>query len=522
MLSVDETKTEIRHIEFVEAPAVNTDPDLKRSFHQLLREIGPGRIRSTAYDTAWVASLGELDEQLSQPALKWLSDNQLADGSWGTSAPFYYHDRIICTLAAMVALSKRGRRAQDRRRIDRGRWALERLAQRAPQGVMTDDTQGATIGFEMLVPALVAEAVSLGVIQHHGDDILGRSIQLRSAKLAKLKGCKINRFTSMAFSAEMLGTDKQELLDVENLREANGSSGHSPSATAYFAIHVSPGDQSSLDYLHSVVAPDGGVPNVAPFDVFEQAWALWNLSLTGSVDSETLALCQPYLDFIQAAWKPGAGVGFAAGYTPKDGDDSGIAYEVLQRYGRSVDIETILQYEREDHFNCYALEVNPSLSANIHILGALRQAGLDARHPSVQKVLRFLEKTQMAGSFWFDKWHSSPYYASSHAVIACAGYADEIAQNTVDWMLATQGIDGAWGYYIPTAEETAYCLQALVLWRRQGGQVPLEALQRGAAWLAEYAQPPYPALWMGKCLYCPELVIRSAVLSALTLVAQER
>lgn len=518
MLSLDEVKTEIRHLEFVEAPAVNED--LKRSFQQLLREIGPGRIRSTAYDTAWVACLGELDEQLSRPALNWLSDNQLPDGSWGTSAPFYYHDRIICTLAAMVALSKRGRRAQDRRRIDRGRWALERLAQRAPQGVMTD-SQGATIGFEMLVPALIAEAEALGVIQHHGDDILGRSIQLRAAKLAKLQGCKINRFTSMAFSAEMVGSDKKDLLDVENLREANGSAGHSPSATAYFALHICPEDQAALQYLHSVVSPDGGVPNVAPFDVFEQAWALWNLSLTGSLDDETLALCQPYLDFIEASWKPGKGTAFAAGYTPKDGDDSSVVYEVLKRYGRSVDIETILGYEREDHFNCYALEANPSLSANIHILGALRLAGLEPQHPSVKKLLAFLEKTRMAGTFWFDKWHSSPYYASSHAVIACSGYADEIAQNTVDWMLATQGMDGAWGYYIPTAEETAYCLQALVMWRRAGGQVPMEVLERGAAWLAEHAQPPYPALWMGKCLYCPELVIRSAVLSALTLVGQE-
>jgi hypothetical protein len=46
-------------------------------------------------------------------------------------------------------------------------------------------------------------------------------------------------------------------------------------------------------------------------------------------------------------------------------------------------------------------------------------------------------------------------------------------------------------------------------------------LRRGAAWLAEHAEPPYPPLWIGKCLYCPVLVVRSAVLSALMLVAQE-
>jgi hypothetical protein len=31
---------------------------------------------------------------------------------------------------------------------------------------------------------------------------------------------------------------------------------------------------------------------------------------------------------------------------------------------------------------------------------------------------------------------------------------------------------------------------------------------------------PYPPLWIGKCLYNPSLVIRSAVISALALVEQ--
>jgi hypothetical protein len=31
---------------------------------------------------------------------------------------------------------------------------------------------------------------------------------------------------------------------------------------------------------------------------------------------------------------------------------------------------------------------------------------------------------------------------------------------------------------------------------------------------------PYPWLWIGKSLYCPELVVESAILSALMLVEQ--
>ena len=122
--------------------------------------------------------------------------------------------------------------------------------------------------------------------------------------------------------------------------------------------------------------------------------------------------------------------------------------------------------------------------------------------------------------FWFDKWHTSPYYPTAHAVIACAGYNDTLVEDTIQWILETQSLAGSWGYYMPTAEETAYCLQALTIWKRHGGQVPAEALRRGASWLAEHMEPPYPPLWVGKCLYCPVLVVRSAILSALALVAQ--
>jgi len=114
----------------------------------------------------------------------------------------------------------------------------------------------------------------------------------------------INRFVTVAFSVEMAGPDGLRLLDTARLQEANGSVGHSPSATAYFALHVNPGDTDALTYLRQVMTESGGVPDVAPFDVFEQAWTLWNVALLGTLDEETLALCQPHLDFLRKAWKP--------------------------------------------------------------------------------------------------------------------------------------------------------------------------------------------------------------------------
>lgn len=486
-------------------------------FHEILQEANTGHMANTAYDTAWIARIGEMDRAISNHALGWIAEHQLPDGSWGAAEPMYYHDRVICTLAAMTALMRRGRRASDRKQIDLGLEALERITRGATMG-LTADPNGATVGFEMIAPTLVAEAENLGIIQRQGDRILGRLARQRAVKLAALQGVKINRFVTVAFSSEMAGVDGLRLLDTPNLQEVNGSVGHSPSATAYFVINANEQEPAAIQYLHSVITADGGAPNVAPFDIFERAWVLWNLMQAGQPDEETLALCRPHLDFLLRAWKTGEGSAWAAGYTPRDGDDTGLVYEVLSRFGCYVDAEAVLSYEGDEHFRCFALEANPSISANIHLLGALRQAGYPASHPSAQKILRFLARCQDSGSLWYDKWHASPYYASTHAVAACAGYADELVAGTIQWLVSTQGQDGSWGFYMPTAEETAYALQALVLWKRHGGRVPEEALQRGAAWLSDHVQPPYAPMWIGKCLYSPELVIRSAIWSALAMV----
>ncbi len=103
--------------------------------HQLLKQIGPGRMSSTAYDTAWVARLGEMDPVISNRAMDWICENQLSDGSWGAKDIYYYHDRVICTLAAMIALSYRGRRMHDKAQIERGLDALEKITSGATQRI---------------------------------------------------------------------------------------------------------------------------------------------------------------------------------------------------------------------------------------------------------------------------------------------------------------------------------------------------------------------------------------------------
>lgn len=480
----------------------------------LIEEIGPGHMASTAYDTAWAARLGDTDWDLSSKALYWLAENQLPDGTWGAAAPMYYHDRVICTLAAMIALSYQGRRGHDKVQIERGKLALERIVRGATQGLQADPN-GATVGFEMIAPTLAEEAEKLGLIKSQSNGILGRLSKQRAKKLSYLKGRMLSRNVTMAFSAEMAGIDGQHMLDMENLQETNGSVGLSPSATAYFATYVKKGDEASLRYLNNTTNSDGGQPNVSPFDVFEVAWSLWNLSLIPGM--KATPKLQPHIDFLSNAWEPNRGVCFATNYSVKDSDDTIMTYMTLLRFGIEKDIASVLAYEEKDHFRCFDLEVNPSISANIHILDGLKHAGFNLNNSSVEKIIQFLLKAKGNAPFWVDKWHASPYYPTTHLIMACANFNNDMVADSVEWLLQAQNADGSWGAYLPTAEETSYALQALWFWNEKVAPIPRSVFKNGAKWLRENLDKPYPPLWIGKCLYAPRLVIRSSVISALTL-----
>lgn len=485
--------------------------------HQLLREIKYGTMSSLAYDTAWVARLGEIDWDLSGQALEWLCTHQLPDGSWGAEQPFYYHDRVISTLAAMIALSQRGRRSMDKKMIERGLIALERITSGATQGLQSDPN-GATVGFEMIVPTLVEEAERLGIIKQQGDRILGRLARMRAEKMEKLKGRRISKYITAAFSAEMAGPDGIDKLDIENLQESNGSIGHSPSATSYFVLFVKPGDTEALRYLHIAKGTDDGFCNLYPFDIFERAWVLWNLSLVPAWNDHISESLYPHLVYLRKAWIPNKGVAFSAySCVPPDGDDIIFTYDVLKQHSMDVDVDAIISLEEEDHFRCYDMEVGISPSVNIHAMKVLLNYVYPPEHPSVQKIIRLLKGLRGDGPFWTDKWHVSPFYTTSHFVIACAGYFNELTSPSIEWILSCQRHDGSWGYFASTAEETAHCLQALCIWKIKTNGAVQDAIKKGVNWLKNHLDADYPPLWIGKGLYCPELIVRSSILSALGL-----
>lgn len=481
----------------------------------LLHRTGKGGLTGSAYDAGWLARLGEVAPALSGEALDWLRSHQLPDGTWGAAPHRYHHDRTICTLSAIAALARSGDPA-DLRRAQRARPGLVESLNR-----LAEDTAGETIGFELIAPLLLEEVVELGVVSTEVDDARTRLRAERERKLSRLPAGAVSNRSPLAHSAEMVGPDGGHLLDLDNLTAANGSVGLSPAATAYYTT-VSEKNDSALSYLNMISDSDGGVPNVGPVDVFEITWTLWNIGLTSHRAEPTDEHRIGLLKTIRDAWAPGRGASFGAGFTPEDGDDTALVFEVLSRAGQPVDLMALLSYAGPERFHTWPAERNPSVSTNVHALGALRAAGLPSDDPHVRKVLEYLAKVQDGTGRWVDKWHASPYYPTAHAVIAGVGLPEPCFERAVRWIEGTQGADGSWGHFGPTAEETAYSLQALVLARRAGLPVRADVIEHGYTWLSRHGLGPYPWLYIGKCLYSPDIVVRSTILSALLLVEEER
>jgi halimadienyl-diphosphate synthase len=474
------------------------------NFQELVDNIGPLKVSSSPYDTAWLA---RLDGEIGKRALRWIKENQLPNGSWGNPPVVYHHDQVVCTLSAITALLQAGT-SPDSSIIRRAIFAVSK----AIHGLDSDHC-GATVGFELIVPSLLSETDALGV--NIDSPKLDNLLWARSSKLSALPDRRIDRRHTPSFSAEAVGQDHLNILDADNLQSLNGSVAFSPSATAFFAHYVKSRDESAMAYLRRIVNENGSVPYVGPIEVFDRGWALWNLSLLPNLGGNLETSIDSHIKFLIDEWEPGKGIASAVGLPLLDGDDTGIVFAALRKLGcNSLDVEAVLSFQAAFNFKCYPLESDPSTSTNVHILDALRQV-LPSKHEGIQTALRFLRRTRTASAYWLDKWHISPYYPTSHAIIALNGLDDQMVIDAVNWILATQRKNGAWGWYLPTAEETAYALQALILWSlKNKDDVPRRSLLKGYEWLMEHTEEPYPPLWIGKCLYAPKIPVKAAILCA--------
>jgi halimadienyl-diphosphate synthase len=499
------------------------DLNLKARAQELVKNLNC-RLGPSAYDIAWMARLPADSGGPRWPELiDWLIEHQWLDGSWGGQIR-YYHDRILCTLAAVIALRQWGDGLEVQRAIKAGvQYVWKNL-----QFLHHDPIE--LVGFELIVPTLMAEARRMGLeVPSHS----GGYARIRSEKLRLVpRSAFYTPGTPTAFSLEFLGesTDPRHQNDVHLLQGPNGAVANSPAATVYYLRQVGNENQQALDYLEGVRTLSEGIPAFHPWRIFELAWVLEHLSFTG-VPLKEFADDEVF-DELKKALGP-EGVGIDTTFGINDGDTTSVVLHALVLAKRGVDPAILEFYEEKKTrtFRTLAFERNASVGTNVHALEALTlMDDYPDRKEVWDRVVAALMAEQKYRSYWVDKWHASPFYATCHVLIALINAGDLGTRliteciHSIDWLLHTQREDGSWGYFDRgTMEETAYALLALLHYHRKIAPVNLRVLQQAASYLYQNVTLPqvdHPSLWIAKSLYRPESFIESAILAALTLFQQ--
>jgi halimadienyl-diphosphate synthase len=478
---------------------------------EILQAIGrkTSTTSSAAYDTAWIARIApDYPGHGFESALPWLRAHQHSDGSWGGDL-VHYHDRIVSTLSALIALRCVGQGYEDEQRLRAGENFLWR-----ENGRMNHDAND-TVGFPVLAVALSNEA-------YRYELDVPRDLYRDVAKIEK----KLNmlaydptkwRDTTLIYSLEALLT----YLPPDgtfNFAEDDGCVGMSPAAAAATLLNPQTYNATTVTYLQQVMEAqgDGGAPTLKPMDLFETLWSLYHLWLAKAFTPDHPEV-RRILDFLASVWSDENGVAFSRQFRIPDLDDTAVAFSLLRWGGYPVSANVFATYELDKHFCCYPGELDSSLSANIRMLGALQ---FDKGHPKYEawtrKITATLRAYDLNGYFWFDKWHMSPYYLTTTAIWSLHGVVDDLLPQRVKWILRTQNADGGWGYYgRSTTEETSYCLQALIFWSQNVEIVDSAIIHAAGSYLLKHMDGRVPTLWIGKALYSPRHIADATIAMAL-------
>ncbi len=368
---------------------------------RLLRNIDEGYISPSAYDTAWVARIPS-EEDPSRPmfpeCLRWLQVHQIADGSWGAKGIEYYHDRIICTLSSIIALKTWN---VSPRRIKRGEEYISANLEN-----LRNDAR-ATVGFEIIFPALLKTARFLGIKLRYDSLIIQEIEMARELKLKMIPVAYIySGQTTLLHSLEGL----EGLLDYKKIlvqQSENGSFLNSPSSTAFMFLKTK--NQAALAYIKGTLKKfKNALPVNYPIDIFARLWVLSEIYYL-KIEKYLQNDIDEAVQYLKKYWNNDRGIGWSKFVNIPDLDDTAVAIKIFSKNNVDVNHEVIRKFIDGDRIYCFRGEMESSPSHIAHLLEAIQEVGYNDKEVE-EKIFRRLLKFQEEGKLFHDKWHVSPYY----------------------------------------------------------------------------------------------------------------
>ncbi|KAK4492527.1 hypothetical protein RD792_003338, partial [Penstemon davidsonii] len=371
---------------------------LVESIRSMLRSMDDGEISISAYDTAWVAlveDVGGSGTPQFPSSLEWICDNQLPDGSWGDRDTFLAHDRIINTLACVIALRSWNMHPD---KSDKGiSFVRENIYK-----LEDENEEHMPIGFEVALPSLIEIAKKLGIHDIPYDSpALQKIYASRDLKLTRIPRDIMHKVpTTLLHSLEgMPGLEWQKLLNVQS---ADGSFLFSPSSTA-FALQQT-NDQNCLQYLTKHVQKfNGGVPNVYPVDLFEHVWAVDRLQRLG-ISRYFQAEIKECIDYVYRNWTK-KGICWARNSEVQDIDDTSMGFRLLRLHGYDVSADVFKYFEKDGEFFCFAGQSTQAVTGmyNLYRASQVKFPGENILADASKFSAKFLQEKR-ANNELFDKW----------------------------------------------------------------------------------------------------------------------
>nr|ATD12165.1 (+)-copalyl diphosphate synthase [Marrubium vulgare] len=364
----------------------------------LLNTTGDGRISVSPYDTAWVALIKDVegrDMPQFPSSLQWISNNQLADGSWGDEKFFCIYDRLVNTIACVVALRSWNVHAD---KVEQGVQYIKENVHKLEDG----NAEHMTCGFEVVFPSLLQRAKALGISDIPYDaPVIEDIYETRAQKMKRIPLEMMHKVpTSLLFSLE--GLENLEWDKLLKLQSADGSFLTSPSSTAYAFMQTK--DGKCFQFIKNTVETfNGGAPHTYPVDVFGRLWAVDRLQRLGTsrfFEAEIADL----LSHIHKFWTDkGVFSGRESDFV--DIDDTSMGFRLLRMHGYDVTPDVLKSFKYGDKFSCYGGQTIESSTPiyNLYRASHLRFPGEEILEEADKFAFEFLSE-QLANGELLDKW----------------------------------------------------------------------------------------------------------------------